>query len=196
MTPSNDDGETPTMATQRIPDPYTTLGVPRGAASSQLRAAYRRLAKRYHPDLHADGRATEQMRRVNQAWEILSSPSRRAEYDASVTAQAARPTGGHWAGVPRRTPPRGAGSQPWTAAYGARPVHPGAPAFGRERAAAGVYTDAGASGSSGPLLWAALLLIVPVIFLSALILSAGILPFPLLGFLVLVFAGRLFGRDR
>lgn len=162
------------MATTMM-DPYATLGVDRGATSSQLRAAYRRLAKRYHPDLHADARMTEQMRRVNRAWEILSSPSRRAEYDAGVGARAA-PAGGHWAGVRRRAPAEPAAPS-WTAAYGA----------GR------AYADTGSDDS--PLRWAGLLLIVPVVILSIAILSTGILPFPLLGLLVLVIAGRLLGRD-
>jgi hypothetical protein len=173
------------MATQRIPDPYATLGVGRGATSSEVRAAYRRLAKRYHPDLHADARSTEQMRRVNEAWEILSSPSRRAEYDASVTARAA-PTRGHWAGTPRRNPPAEEAMPSWTAAYGARPVHAGARAYARDRPA---------DGAPGPLPWAGLLLLVPVAVLSLGILSAGILPFPLLGLVVLVIASRIFGRD-
>ena len=162
------------MATTML-DPYATLGVDRRATSGQLRTAYRRLAKRYHPDLHADARMSEQMRRVNQAWEILSSPSRRADYDASVAARAA-PAGGHWAGVRRRTPPEPAAPS-WTAAYGA----------GR------AYADTGSDDS--PLRWAGLLLIVPLAILSIAILSTGILPFPLLGLLVLVIAGRLFGRE-
>lgn len=181
------------MPTQRIPDPYATLGVARGATPSQLRSAYRRLAKRYHPDLHADAPASEQMRRVNQAWEILSSPSRRAEYDASVAAPADAAYRGHWAGVPRRSPPVSAPNTSWTAAYGARPVHAGARAYARDRS--GAYADSRSSGSPGPPLWGAVLLIVPVAVLSAAILSAGILPFPLLGLLILVFAGRLFGRE-
>jgi len=61
-------------------DPYATLGVPRGASDRQVQQAYRRLARRYHPDLHPDAEATERMQRVNQAWEILSSSTRRASY--------------------------------------------------------------------------------------------------------------------
>src|SRR5688500_3992912 len=101
------------MPTQRIPDPYATLGVGREATASQLRAAYRRLAKRYHPDVHASAQASEDMKRVNRAWEILSSPSRRAQYDASVAARTDQATGGHWAGAPRRTPAAHAASTSW-----------------------------------------------------------------------------------
>jgi curved DNA-binding protein CbpA len=159
------------MPTQRTADPYATLGVARGATTSQVRAAYRRLAKRYHPDLHDDTGAPDRMRRINQAWEILSSPDRRAEYDASLASQAAATSFGHWAGVPRR-------AQPAAASY----------ARSYER----VYADAEADQ---PLRWGALLLLVPLAVLSLTILSAGILPFPLLGFLLILLAGRLIGRD-
>ena len=63
-------------------DPYAVLGIPRYASDQQIQRAYRRLAKRYHPDLHPDARTSQQMRRINQAWEILSSPESRARYDA------------------------------------------------------------------------------------------------------------------
>lgn len=180
------------MPQQRIPDPYATLGLRREASSSQIRAAYRRLAKRYHPDLHTDAQATEQMRRVNQAWEILSSPSRRAEYDASRATPAASPTS-HWGGAPRRARPMESAPPPW-ATYGSGSVHAGGRPYGRQRAAAGIYADTGSDGSLGGLRWAALLLFIPVAVLSTAILSAGLLPFPLLGFLVLIIAGRLAGR--
>ena len=172
------------MPTQRSPDPYAILGVSRGATSSQLRAAYRQLAQRNHPDLHADARASEHMRRVNRAWEILSSPSRRAEYDASVAAQAAVSPRGHWGRVPRRTPPVQAAASSW-AAYGARPVHAEGPPYARTRAADG----------SGPLRGAGLLLIVPLAILSVAILSAAILPFPSLGFVVVLIVSQLLGRE-
>ena len=62
------------------------LGIPRRANERQVRQAYRRLAKRYHPDLHPDATASERMRRVNRAWEVLSSPAERAAYDARAGA--------------------------------------------------------------------------------------------------------------
>ena len=63
-------------------EPYATLGVPRGASEREVREAYRRLAKRYHPDLDPTHETGDRMRRINQAWEILSSPTLRARYDA------------------------------------------------------------------------------------------------------------------
>ena len=73
-------------------DPYAVLGVARDASPLQVARARRRLAKRFHPDLHPDQEVSESMRRVNEAWFILSSPVRRAEYDR------AHPSAGHAAG--------------------------------------------------------------------------------------------------
>ena len=80
-------------------DPYAVLGVGRNATQQQIASAYRRLAKRHHPDVQAEGLPPDRMRRLNQAWEILSSPVERARYDADHTARG--PVVGHWS-VPRR----------------------------------------------------------------------------------------------
>ncbi len=84
------------MHAQRRLDPYAVLGVPRDASPLQVARAHRRLAKRHHPDLHEGAvEETERMRRINQAWTILSNPIRRAEYDLVFPA-AGTPSGGHW----------------------------------------------------------------------------------------------------
>jgi curved DNA-binding protein CbpA len=70
---------------QALTDPYATLGIPRDASERQVREAYRRLAMRYHPDRHPDEQTSERMRRVNEAWHILSSPIRRRRYDAGTS---------------------------------------------------------------------------------------------------------------
>ena len=72
-------------------DPYTTLGVPRTASQAQVREAYRRKAKQFHPDLVSDAQATERMQRINQAWQALSSPAARARYDDYTTESEASP---------------------------------------------------------------------------------------------------------
>jgi len=91
-------------------EPYATLGVPRGASEREVREAYRRLAKRYHPDLDPTHETGDRMRRINQAWEILSSPTLRARYDAeSAHARPASP--GHWAAPARRTSPQWSGAR-------------------------------------------------------------------------------------
>jgi curved DNA-binding protein CbpA len=75
-------------------DPYHVLQVQRHAAPEVVRAAYRALAWKYHPDR---GASAEGMVVLNHAWSILGDPKRRAEYDAgapprpSVVAQPATP---------------------------------------------------------------------------------------------------------
>jgi curved DNA-binding protein CbpA len=81
-------------------DPYATLGVSPTADAGQVQAAYRRLARRHHPDLSTDGASTERMQRINQAWDILSDPGRKARYDADA-ALARSTSAGHWS-APRR----------------------------------------------------------------------------------------------
>jgi len=76
-------------------DPYAILGLGRDATPQQVAASYRRLAKQFHPDLHPDKEVAARMRRLNEAWEILSSPERRAAYDAGRPARL-MPTNGHW----------------------------------------------------------------------------------------------------
>jgi curved DNA-binding protein CbpA len=101
--------------TNPMTDPYTTLGVPRTATQAQVREAYRRKAKQFHPDLVSDAQATERMQRINQAWQALSSPAARARYDAqsATTTAAAYP---HWTAAPRRPRPSYAAQPAWAGA--------------------------------------------------------------------------------
>lgn len=69
-------------------DPYATLGIPAGASREEAARAHRRLAKQFHPDVNPGPAAAERMRRINEAWRILSSPARRSSYDAGRGAPA------------------------------------------------------------------------------------------------------------
>ena len=65
-----------------MPNLYEVLGLPSGTAHEQVKAAFHRLAKGSHPDLNAGDAAAEQrFKQVNQAYQILSHPERRAAYD-------------------------------------------------------------------------------------------------------------------
>jgi curved DNA-binding protein CbpA len=66
----------------RTPDHYATLRVPRNADAARIRDAYRVLARRHHPDLHPGDRdAEETLKRINEAYEVLSDPEKRRKYD-------------------------------------------------------------------------------------------------------------------
>ncbi len=69
---------------------YETLGVPRDASSDEIKRKYRELVMKYHPDLHKDDPdAAKRMTEINEAYEVLSNPEKRAQYDkfGSVGAQ-------------------------------------------------------------------------------------------------------------
>ena len=63
-------------------DYYELLGVPRGADDADIKAAYRRLAKEHHPDRHNSCTATEaHFKAINEAYDVLKDPQKRAAYD-------------------------------------------------------------------------------------------------------------------
>ncbi len=63
-------------------DPYEVLGVSRGASADEIKSAYRRLARRYHPDVNpGDHEAEEKFKEIGNAYSILSDPDRKARFD-------------------------------------------------------------------------------------------------------------------
>jgi molecular chaperone DnaJ len=62
-------------------DYYEVLGVARNADQDELKRAYRRLARKYHPDVNKDPGAEETFKEINRAYEVLSEPEIRARYD-------------------------------------------------------------------------------------------------------------------
>ncbi|MFN8534059.1 MAG: J domain-containing protein [Dehalococcoidia bacterium] len=67
------------MASQ---DYYVTLGVPRTATEKEIKSAFRKLARKYHPDVNpGDKSAEEKFKEINEAYEVLSSPDSRKKYD-------------------------------------------------------------------------------------------------------------------
>ena len=78
-----------TNASMAFIDYYKVLGIDRNATSSDIRKAYRRLAKQYHPDVNKnDPKAQERFQEINEANEVLGDPEKRKKYDEY---------GEHWA---------------------------------------------------------------------------------------------------
>jgi curved DNA-binding protein len=62
-------------------DYYEVLGVPHDADQDAIRSAYRKLARKYHPDLNSEEDAEERFKELGEAYEVLSDPERRERYD-------------------------------------------------------------------------------------------------------------------
>ncbi len=60
---------------------YDTLGVSQGASADEIKKAYRRLARKYHPDINKEAQAEDKFKEINAAYEILSDKSKKSQYD-------------------------------------------------------------------------------------------------------------------
>jgi curved DNA-binding protein CbpA len=98
-------------------DPYEILQVRPDAGDDVIRAAYRALARRFHPDISADAGSVPMMVSLNWAWEVLGDPERRSRHDRERRSgrQSAGPVQGTWPGTAgsdagSRADPGGTGS--------------------------------------------------------------------------------------
>ena len=62
-------------------DYYAVLGVTRESSEDEIRSAYRKLARQYHPDVNTADEASVRFREVTEAYEVLADPQRRQRYD-------------------------------------------------------------------------------------------------------------------
>lgn len=64
-------------------DPYATLGLTKSASAAEIKAAYRKLARAHHPDLHPDDKGAEmRFKAISAAYDLLKDPATRARFDA------------------------------------------------------------------------------------------------------------------
>ncbi len=67
---------------------YGVLSLKRNCAGTDIKSAWRRMAKRYHPDINKDDDAAQMMQRINEAYEVLNNPMKRKKYDAGLVLAA------------------------------------------------------------------------------------------------------------
>ncbi len=84
-------------------DYYQTLGVSRNASDDEIKRAYRKLARRYHPDVSDEEDAADRFKDISEAYEVLRDPEKRAAYDQY--------------GHPEATGGATAGQQQWTTGF-------------------------------------------------------------------------------
>lgn len=92
-------------------DPYKVLGVSNTASGPEIKSAYRKLAKKHHPDLNAGN--AEKFKEINGAYDILSDETKRAKYDRGDLDPSGneKPGAGFWRTWAGRSRARGAGSR-------------------------------------------------------------------------------------
>jgi DnaJ-class molecular chaperone len=88
-------------------DLYETLGISRSASEEEIKKAYRKLSKRYHPDVNPGNKeAEERFKEVSEAYAALEDPKKRRVYDKSLENE----TQGKTTGKANRSPKEGSGS--------------------------------------------------------------------------------------
>lgn len=89
------------MPTAQFRDYYQTLGIAKTASADEIKSAFRKLARKYHPDVAKDKKAAEEkFKEINEAYEVLSNPENRKKYDTygASWSQTAGGAGGAYRG--------------------------------------------------------------------------------------------------
>ena len=62
-------------------DYYKSLGIEKGASAEEIKSAYKKLARKYHPDINKESGAEEKFKEINEAYQVLSDPQKKSNYD-------------------------------------------------------------------------------------------------------------------
>jgi len=148
-------------------DPYQVLGVPKTASASEIKSAFRKLAKKYHPDQSSDAKAKEKFAEIGSAYEILGDEKKRGAFDRGEIDAEGKPrapqfegfgAGRRGAGADARFDfgmhdfgARGAGFEQdiFAELFGGRPAGRGRPASKGEDVAASVSIPLALAASGG-----------------------------------------------
>jgi curved DNA-binding protein len=100
-------------------DHYEALGVPRDASEEDIRAAYRRLARKNHPDVNKEPGAEDRFKEISEAYDVLRDPEKRAQYDRfGDNWRAASAAGARGGGRPGGAAGAGGGAGPGGGGFG------------------------------------------------------------------------------
>ncbi|HYI91538.1 MAG TPA: DnaJ domain-containing protein, partial [Beijerinckiaceae bacterium] len=117
-------------------DPYDILGVTRSASEAEIKKAFRKLAKSYHPDRNSDDpKAKDKFAEANAAYEILGDAAKRAQFDRGEIGPDGKPRFQGFEGFGGGGPSAGQGFEGFNFNFG------GGSPFGRRRATRGAGED-------------------------------------------------------